>query len=143
MIKSIKWSNNIFTIWTQFRLSPARHLLIALGVLIIAFAIFFPFRSVAVDEHDYFANAQNIIHNTLRMPCVTSGNASQYQVGDYCIYKYNPGTSLFFVPAAYLGENFAFITTFLVFLAAVVIFYKLLRKFGLDPIQTIGTVLLR
>ncbi len=111
----------------------SRHsLVISLLLLTAMFVAFFPSRSVNVDEQDYLHNAQLLVSGQVRQTC--DGSASQYQVNDYCVSKYNLGTSLFLIPAALTAPPVGFVISFMVFAAGIVIFYKLLKLMRINPI---------
>ncbi len=112
--------------------SRAKHLFISLAILLFVYILFAPNSYKSVDEHDYYANSVNIVNNDLRMECDQVNDPSQFKVGDYCIYKYNIGTSILLIPSAILGLNYAFYITLGFFILAIVIFYKLLMRYDLS-----------
>lgn len=115
----------------------SRHsLLVSLVVLTVLFLAFFPTRTVSIDEQDYWQNAQLLVSGQLRQEC-DQATGSQYKVTDYCISKYNIGTSLLLIPAAILdSQALALGITFLCFILGIFIFSRLLLLLSLDPIFT-------
>lgn len=105
-------------------------LLIIFLVLFIPYIIFYPTKYANVDEHDYILNSRNIIEGTLHMDC----NKEGYRVSDFCVSKYNIGTSVFLLPSMLIGENLTFFTTFIVFFLSILIFDKLLGVYKIDKI---------
>jgi 4-amino-4-deoxy-L-arabinose transferase-like glycosyltransferase len=117
-----------------FQFLSRNSLIISLVWLALLFILFYPARFVNIDEHDYLQNADLIIHSQLRQEC--DGSESQYQVNDYCISKYNIGTSLFLIPAALTNPALAFAISFAVFVIGIVIFNRLLKLLAIDPVFT-------
>jgi len=105
-------------------------LIIIFLVLFIPYLLFYPIKYVNVDEHDYILNSRNIIEGTLHMDC----NKEGYSVSDFCVSKYNIGTSVFLVPSMLISENLTFLTTFIFFFLSIVIFDKLLQIYGIKKI---------
>lgn len=105
-------------------------LLIIFLVLFIPYLLFYPIKYANVDEHDYILNSRNIIEGTLHMDC----NKEGYRVSDFCVSKYNIGTSVFLLPSMLISENLTFFTTFIVFFLSIVIFDKLLGVYKIDKI---------
>lgn len=118
-----------------FKLLNRYALKIVLVLSSVAFLVFFPKSYATIDEHDYLGNAQNIVSGTLRQHCTDS--VSQFRVGEYCIYKYNIGTSFFYIPYLLMGMGSPFLSTFLAFLGMIWIFSKILRHFKLHQVWTI------
>lgn len=99
-------------------------------LLLISLATFiftYPPGYLNIDEHDYIENAKLIWQGSLKQECDPT-KISQFQVSDYCIYKYNIGTSLFLLPINLLGEKFAFAISFTAFLISTIVFYLILLK---------------
>ena len=109
-------------------------LLIAITLVFIAT---FPTRSISVDEDNYYNNAVNIVEGNLKQDCDPE-KWGQFQVEDYCIYKYNIGTSIILLPAVFITEIFdinsdiSFITPLIAFLLTVFFFSKILKNNNLD-----------
>lgn len=105
-------------------------LIIIFLFLFIPYLLFYPIKYANVDEHDYILNSRNIIEGTLRMDC----NKEGYRVSDFCVSKYNIGTSIFLVPSMLISENLTFFTTFVIFFLSIIIFDKLLQIYGINKI---------
>lgn len=118
-----------------FHFLSKHSLLISLIVLSICFFFFYPTTYISIDEHDYLYNGQNILNGTLKQECV-SDQYSQFRVDNYCIYKYNIGTSIFYLPAILINMRLSFLTTFLFFCLGVYIFHRILKEFKIDTIFT-------
>jgi len=114
----------IINILTKYRL------LVIFLVLLIPYLLFYPIKYANVDEHDYILNSRNIIEGSLHMDC----NKEGYRVSDFCVSKYNIGTSIFLVPSMLISENLTFLTTFVIFFLSIVIFDKLLQIYGINKI---------
>jgi len=114
----------IINILTKYRL------LVIFLVLFIPYLLFYPIKYANVDEHDYILNSRNIIEGTLHMDC----NKEGYRVSDFCVSKYNIGTSVFLIPSILISENLTFFTTFIIFFLSIIIFDKLLQLYGIKKI---------
>lgn len=92
---------------------------------------YLPVGFVTIDEQNYFANTERILDQRLKQNC--SGAADQFPVNDYCISKYNLGTSLFLIPAATTGfKGLALITSLAVFVVGILLFSRILKQWGLS-----------
>lgn len=109
-----------------------RHKVFFISILVFTFVffVFYPTKTVTIDEHDYLFNSQLLLKGNLKTDCTTS-IPGQWDVGDYCISKYNIGTSFFLLPAVVLNIN-PIVITLIVFILSAVIFYKLLIRFNLN-----------
>ncbi|MEI7579052.1 MAG: hypothetical protein WCJ58_03345 [bacterium] len=117
----------IFSFFNQYSL------LISISFLVILFLAFFPQTFTTVDEYGYLANSRNLIHSNLRQECHPYEPAF-YPVKDYCVPKYNIGTSLFLATTAAFPQRISFIIPFLTFLTGIIYFSKLLKFFKIQQI---------
>lgn len=115
-----------------FKFLSKNSLLICILVLTIAFIATYPNKYISIDEHEYLTNSYRIVYGDLRQECDFDNVPGQYIKDDYCLSKYNIGTSIFFLPAVFLPRELVFIFTFLISLAGVFIFNKLLKLFNID-----------
>lgn len=56
----------------------------------------------------------------------------QYEIEDYCVYKYNIGFSVILIPFVALDLNSTFIANFLFFIGSVILFSELLKFFRIQ-----------
>lgn len=93
------------------------------------FIVFFPTKTITIDEFHYVGNAYHLVQGDLRQVC-DSNYPGQFQNGDFCISKYNIGASIFFWPAATLNQpRLAIVIDFLAVVLSVIVFSQLLRLF--------------
>lgn len=118
-----------------FEFVSKHNLKISLAILGLAFIIFYPTTYVTIDEHDYLENAVNIVEGNLRQDCIPR-EKSLFKVDGYCVYKYNIGTSFFYVPAVMIDKHLSFVVTFAVFCIGIVVFNKLLQESKVNPVFT-------
>lgn len=112
----------------------SRHaLVISLVWLTGVFVIFYPTKIIAIDEFHYIGNAYFLSEEVLRQPC-DEFYPGQFRNSDFCISKYNLGTSLLFLPAVNIHYSLIFVTTFVAFIAAVFIFRRCLQLLKLSPV---------
>lgn len=95
--------------------------LLVIVLSIISFFTFYPQRYENIDERNYLYNAQALSEGSLKLEC--DGTEGQYAVEDYCVYKYNLGTSFFLLPLAN-HPNLVVIIPFLIFLLSIYIVHK-------------------
>lgn len=112
-------------------LLESKHLIIAGVLVFIPLLLFYPTKFTTIDEHDYINNAQLLLNGGLKTDC-SLNIPGQWPAGEYCISKYNIGTSLILLPAVILNKNLIALTTFAAFLVGIVVFYKLLQMNKLD-----------
>lgn len=105
-------------------------------VLIVAgalFAAFYPQQYVSIDEYDYVRNATLLQQQVLRQDCEPN-QRSQFAVNNngenYCISKYNLGTS-FFLALSPTPQLMA-VVSFVAFMVGVAAFHLILRRLGID-----------
>jgi len=119
-----------------FNFLSKNSLILSILISSFLFVIFYPSKYINIDEHDYLNNARLIIKKELAHDCKLHIDG-QFKVGDTCISKYNLGTSLFYIPAVLIDKELypktAFLTTFLIYLLGVFLFYLLLKKFKINP----------
>ncbi|HOY46361.1 MAG TPA: hypothetical protein PKU95_01900 [Candidatus Dojkabacteria bacterium] len=94
------------------------------------FFLTYPAGYLSIDEHDYVEGAKLIWQGKLRQECDPQ-NISQIDIGDYCIYKYNIGTSFFLLPINLLGENAVYVIAHLAFIVSLIFFYLILKQIKL------------
>lgn len=106
-------------------------LLISLiSFLSILFFLTYPAGYLSIDEHDYVEGAKLIWQGDLRQECDPQ-NISQIDIGDYCIYKYNIGTSFILLPINIFGESAVYFIAHLAFMASIIFFYQILKQINL------------
>lgn len=111
-------------------------LILSLVWLIALFLLFFPVKSVTIDEYHYLTNSYRILDNTLQQPC-DPAFPGQFPYLDFCLSKYNIGTSFFFLPAPVLHTpQLAFLVIFAFTALSIVLFYSLLKELRLNVIFT-------
>lgn len=113
-------------------LKPAKHLILSILCVLPAFIVFFPTTFTTIDEHDYLNNAQLIVNSGLKTDCSLNIPGQWPTDLGYCISKYNIGTSFFLIPGVLLNKDLVAMSTFLIFILGIVIFYKLLEYYKLD-----------
>lgn len=108
------------------------HLVFSMLFVFLAFLFFYPQRYSTIDEHDYLNNAQLILQGNLKTDCnLMIPGQWQTNLG-YCISKYNIGTSLFLIPLIIIDRDLVFLTTLLIFILSIFIFYKILDFYNFD-----------
>jgi hypothetical protein len=120
-------------IHTYLKFLSKNSLIISVLLLFLVFLLFYPKTYVSIDEHNYLYNGQNLLKGTLKQQCIPD-ETSQFYLGDYCIYKYNIGTSFFFILSWIVHPTSAFFITFLTYVYGIFIFKYLLQEFKIDPI---------
>ncbi len=105
---------------------------VATSIIILSFFFFafYPSNYTTIDEHSYVSNSVWIREGILKQTC-NSDLPGQYKVSDYCVYKYNIGLSIIFIPFTAFGYQSVFIPNFLFFIGSIFIFSKLLEAFKL------------
>lgn len=94
------------------------------------FILTYPAGYLSIDEHDYVEGAKLIWQGKLRQECDPQ-NISQIDIGDFCIYKYNIGTSFLLLPINFLGENAVYVIAHLAFIVSLIFFYLILKQIKL------------
>lgn len=94
------------------------------------FFLTYPAGYLSIDEHDYVEGAKLIWQGKLRQECDPQ-NISQIDIGDYCIYKYNIGTSFLLLPINFLGEKAVYVIAHLAFIGSLIFFYLILKQIKL------------
>jgi len=94
------------------------------------FFLTYPAGYLSIDEHDYVEGAKLIWQGKLRQECDPQ-NISQIDIGDYCIYKYNIGTSFLLLPINLLGEKAVYAIAHLAFIGSLIFFYLILKQIKL------------
>ena len=102
-------------------------IILSFSLLLLTFLVFFPSKNINIDEFDYARNAELILAGELRQECDPT-ITSQFMVEDYCISKYNIGTSLFLIPASLISPQLLPLTTLLIAFAGIAVFNYLLKK---------------
>jgi hypothetical protein len=103
-------------------------LLLSIIIFLSTLFIFtYPSGYLAIDEHDYVEGAKLIWQGKLQQECDPQ-NISQIDIGPFCIYKYNIGTSLFLLPINIFGDQAVYAIAHLAFMASIVIFYLILKQ---------------
>ncbi len=111
--------NKIWRVHTKYLV------LISIIVIITFLLLFYPSGIANVDEYDYLKNSQLILDRGLQQEC-TLGSFSQFDAGEYCVSKYNIGTSILLLPAAFTNPHIAFLISAATFLIGVVVFSRIL-----------------
>lgn len=122
-----KYLDRIYEFLVVYRLR------IILCFTVIIYVAFFPGAFATYDEHNYLYNSRNLVEGTLRQDC-REDETSQFRVGDYCIYKYNIGTSFFYLPFVMWAPQLAFLSTLGIYIFGVIVFDRLLARLGLSPV---------
>lgn len=123
----------LFTQW-MFKLLEKRALLISLSIVLVGFFAFFPFKTVTIDEHNYMGSAYRLLEGNLHQPCLNLPGQFKSPNSDFCVYKYNLGTSIFLLPAAITSPEIGVVITLAVFALGVYIFSLILRQIKLSKI---------
>lgn len=119
---------------TLYKSLERNALVISIIIFSLFYFVFFPKAVVTIDEQNYFTNSVNILNGTLRQDCALNIEG-QFDTGDYCIFKYNIGTSLLLIPGAILGSTtVAFIISYIFTIIGIFTFSKILRLLELSQI---------
>jgi hypothetical protein len=120
---------------TLYQILSNYSLYLSIILLAVVFFHFYPVTFASLDEHDYLNNANLILHGQLRQTCSETA-LTQFPVSDYCISKFNLGTSLFYIPAVLTNPRAAFAITFAMFALGIVLIHLILKQLKIDPIFT-------
>lgn len=112
-------------------------LYVTLSIIIFLFVLFVPSKNITIDENNYIGNGYAILNNQLKQDCslnlpgffpvFDSGSSVQY-----CIYKYNIGTSVLLLPGIIIGGSAILLTSTLFYLGTIIVFSRILKLLKLS-----------